>query len=76
MSTTFQLQRAVEVIERVRAKLQGADFNETATEISGITNESDNTNTLDVPSQVKRLIEEATSHENLCQTYLGWSPCW
>ena len=26
--------------------------------------------------QVDRLIEQATSHENLCQMYEGWCPYW
>ncbi len=29
-----------------------------------------------VPAQVQRLIEQATSHENLCQSYIGWCPFW
>lgn len=29
--------------------------------------------TLDVPIQVELLIKQATSHENLCQCYIGWS---
>lgn len=29
--------------------------------------------TLDVPTQVELLIKQATSHENLCQCYIGWS---
>lgn len=28
--------------------------------------------TLDVPTQVELLIKQATSHENLCQCYIGW----
>jgi tetratricopeptide (TPR) repeat protein len=31
---------------------------------------------LDVPAQVHRLICAATSHENLCQSYIGWCPFW
>ena len=26
--------------------------------------------------QVNRLIKQATSHENLCQSYIGWCPFW
>jgi serine/threonine-protein kinase mTOR len=29
-----------------------------------------------VESQVSRLIVMATSHENLCQSYIGWCPFW
>lgn len=32
--------------------------------------------TLDVPTQVELLIKQATSHENLCQCYIGWSVQW
>eukprot|EP01105_Mastigella_eilhardi_P021948 TRINITY_DN5365_c0_g1_i1.p1 TRINITY_DN5365_c0_g1~~TRINITY_DN5365_c0_g1_i1.p1 ORF type:complete len:2426 (-),score=601.66 TRINITY_DN5365_c0_g1_i1:7080-14204(-) len=53
-------QRAVSVIKRVSQKLTGRDFGEV----------------LDVPSQVDKLIKQATSHENLCQCYIGWCPFW
>ncbi len=29
-----------------------------------------------VQIQVMRLIQQATSHENLCQAYIGWCPFW
>ena len=29
-----------------------------------------------VAVQVQRLIQQATSHENLCQSYIGWCPFW
>jgi len=31
---------------------------------------------MDVGVQVDRLIEQATSHANLCQCYIGWCPFW
>ena len=31
---------------------------------------------MDVQAQVHRLIREARSHENLCQSYIGWCPFW
>ena len=31
-----------------------------------------NHNNLDVTTQVDLLIKQATSHENLCQCYIGW----
>ena len=31
---------------------------------------------LEVCEQVERLITQATSHENLCQCYIGWCPFW
>eukprot|EP01083_Nonionella_stella_P022317 61746_1 len=54
-------ERAIQVIERVSNKLTGRDF---ANEV------------LEVPAQVERLIQQATSHENLCQCYMGWCPTW
>jgi FKBP12-rapamycin complex-associated protein len=54
-------ERALTVINRVSKKLTGRDF---SNEI------------LDVPAQVQRLIEQATSHENLCQCWVGWCPFW
>jgi FKBP12-rapamycin complex-associated protein len=29
-----------------------------------------------IEAQVQRLIIGATSHENLCQSYIGWCPFW
>jgi len=29
-----------------------------------------------VEAQVQRLILAATSHENLCESYIGWCPFW
>merc|ERR1712217_453655 len=49
------------VISRVYAKLNGTDFRREP---------------LDVEAQVERLFQEATSHENLCQCYVGWCPFW
>ena len=48
------------VLERVSDKLNGTDFNK---------NEE-----LKVYDQIQRLIRQATSHENLSQSYLGWCP--
>ena len=53
--------RAVTVITRVSNKLTGRDFKNT---------------TLDVRSQVQKLILQATSKENLCQCYIGWCAFW
>ncbi|EAL66546.1 protein kinase, Atypical group [Dictyostelium discoideum AX4] len=55
-------ERALSVINRVNKKLTGRDFS---------SNE-----TLDVPEQVQKLIDQATSHENLCLSYVGWCPFW
>ncbi|KAK7093536.1 serine/threonine-protein kinase mTOR-like isoform X2 [Littorina saxatilis] len=54
--------KAVNIIQRVRDKLTGRDF---ATE-----------EPVDVTRQVELLIQQATSHENLCQCYIGWCPFW
>ena len=54
--------KALSVINRVRDKLTGRDFNP---------NER-----LAVPQQVDLLIKQATSKENLCQCYIGWCPFW
>lgn len=55
-------ERAVSVIKRVSSKLRGKDF--------------PGCGELEVPEQVQRLIEDATSVEHLCQCYLGWCPFW
>uniref|UniRef100_UPI00358FB62C serine/threonine-protein kinase mTOR-like n=1 Tax=Myxine glutinosa TaxID=7769 RepID=UPI00358FB62C len=54
--------KAISIINRVRDKLTGRDFS--------------HEETLDVPIQVDLLIKQATSHENLCQCYIGWCPFW
>jgi len=60
-------EKALSVISRVESKLKGRDF----------INENYGVQTvLDVPAQVQKLILEATSHINLCQSYIGWCPFW
>ncbi|KAG9508887.1 Serine/threonine-protein kinase mTOR, partial [Fragariocoptes setiger] len=54
--------KALAVVNRVRDKLTGRDFDPCVT--------------LDVPKQIDLLIKQATSHENLCQCYIGWCPFW
>ena len=58
--------RAVEVINRIHCKLTGRDFATT----------DDDNDVLTVEQQVDRLINEATSIENLCKLYFGWNPWW
>eukprot|EP00736_Rhodelphis_marinus_P007859 Rmarinus@m.12108 len=60
--TEFLNERAIQVMNRVNEKMTGKDFG--------------NAEALDVPSQVQRLVLQATSHENLCQCYIGWCPFW
>jgi len=54
--------KALAIINRVSNKLTGRDFKQNEV--------------LDVPSQVERLIQQATSIENLCQCYIGWCAFW
>lgn len=57
------IDRAVfSVVNRVSNKLTGRDFKPNVI--------------LDVNTQVQKLIEQATSIENLCQCYIGWCPFW
>ncbi|KAF1328387.1 Phosphatidylinositol kinase, partial [Globisporangium splendens] len=56
-------EKALSVIDRVKKKLVGRDFD-------------DGSKVLSVDAQVDRLIMQATSHENLCQLYYGWCPFW
>lgn len=53
--------KAVAILNRVREKLAGKDFTKEP---------------MDVKLQVNMLIGNATSHENLCQCYIGWCPFW
>ena len=50
--------RALAVYNRVQHKLTGRDFNPDVE--------------LTVPAQVEKLISQATSLENLCQSFSGW----
>ncbi|KAJ3427307.1 serine/threonine-protein kinase mtor [Anaeramoeba flamelloides] len=54
--------KAIEVMKRISDKLTGKDFI--------------NNFKLIIPQQVDKLIQQATSNENLCQCYLGWCPFW
>lgn len=82
-------ERAVVVMARMSNKLTGRDFSsgssvlgaassiqhaEHSTLISGDSREVDHG--LNVKLQVQKLIIQATSHENLCQNYVGWCPFW
>lgn len=52
-------ERALHVYNRVQHKLTGNDFDPNVE--------------LSIEAQVDRLIQEATSLENLCQCFSGWS---
>ncbi|KRX06464.1 Rapamycin-binding domain [Pseudocohnilembus persalinus] len=60
--TEIKNKKALEVLERIKKKLVRKDFNEKEQ--------------LSVEEQVKKLINQATSHENICQAYIGWCPFW
>eukprot|EP01089_Gocevia_fonbrunei_P013165 TRINITY_DN3292_c0_g2_i4.p3 TRINITY_DN3292_c0_g2~~TRINITY_DN3292_c0_g2_i4.p3 ORF type:complete len:109 (-),score=31.33 TRINITY_DN3292_c0_g2_i4:36-362(-) len=53
--------KAVLVMNRVVDKLKGKDF---GNEVLG------------AEEQVKKLVEQATANERLCQSYIGWCPFW
>ncbi|KAL9017036.1 MAG: hypothetical protein Q9185_005638 [Variospora sp. 1 TL-2023] len=54
--------RALQVLARVKEKLNGRDFKKDEE--------------LNVEEQVQKLIRQATSVENLCQHYIGWCSFW
>ncbi|KAJ5076740.1 serine/threonine-protein kinase mtor [Anaeramoeba ignava] len=55
-------QKALDIIDRISNKLNGRDFRKDTR--------------LDPQKQIELLIQQATSHENLCQCYIGWCPFW
>ena len=81
-------ERAVAVIARIGRKLRGTDFDDRderkgdgekddsssgSRELAG---DGGGSGAVDVQAQVDRLIREATSHINLCQSYIGWCSFW
>jgi len=54
--------RALQVIGRINQKLTGRDFKPNEV--------------LQVEQQIRNLINQATSYENLCQLFAGWCPFW
>jgi len=54
--------KAIQVLNRVKDKLTGKDFN--------------NSTPIDEITQVDLLIKQATSSENLCQCFIGWCAWW
>ena len=59
-------ERAVSVMRRMAAKLTGRDGG-----LTGAEGAADS-----IEAQVQRLIGQATSNENLCQSYIGWCAFW
>ncbi|KAG8650537.1 serine/threonine-protein kinase TOR isoform X2 [Manihot esculenta] len=81
-------ERAVVVMARMSNKLTGRDFS-TSSSVSASSNQHavDHSSLivgdtrevehgLSVKLQVQKLINQARSHENLCQNYVGWCPFW
>ncbi|XP_056160920.1 serine/threonine-protein kinase TOR isoform X3 [Syzygium oleosum] len=79
-------ERAVMVMARMSHKLTGRDFSSSPVSSSSNQPSMDHSNLfsgdsredhgLSVKLQVQKLIIQATSHENLCQNYVGWCPFW
>ncbi|KAK9677349.1 hypothetical protein RND81_11G138000 [Saponaria officinalis] len=80
-------ERAVMVMARMSNKLTGRDFSTVSTAAGASQSTTDSSNQasgdsrevehgLSVKLQVQKLIDQATSHENLCQNYVGWCPFW
>lgn len=79
-------ERAVVVMARMSNKLTGRDFSSVSSgsvSTSSIQNSADHGNSipfdtrevdhgLSIKDQVQKLIGQATSHENLCQNYVGY----
>ena len=83
--------RAVSVMQRMSHKLTGRDGSASSAAAGapgghlaghspgphGRAHEDVENSTPDgIEAQVQRLIVGATSHENLCQSYIGWCPFW
>ncbi|XP_024379368.1 serine/threonine-protein kinase TOR [Physcomitrium patens] len=72
-------ERAVAVMARMSNKLTGHDFMPTSTASHLLEPRGDGRELepgLSVKTQVQKLITQAMSHENLCQSYVGWCPFW
>ncbi|OMO63404.1 hypothetical protein COLO4_32473 [Corchorus olitorius] len=81
-------ERAVVVMARMSNKLTGRDFSSCSSTPTCSTQHSIDHSTLmsgdnrevehglSVKVQVQKLINQARSHENLCQNYVGWCPFW
>jgi FKBP12-rapamycin complex-associated protein len=60
----------VTVVQRVLDKLTGMDFQDNSASTSA------SNKPLAIPDQIDRLINEATSNDNLSTCYMGWCPLW
>lgn len=52
--------KTIDAVNRIKAKLMGNDFK--------------NKSNLEPGEQVRALIQQATSDENIAQAYIGWNP--
>jgi FKBP12-rapamycin complex-associated protein len=69
--------RALAVINRINKKLTGRDFEDEDRSDNGLlSNLNIKQKPLDYSDQVQLLIDQATSHANLCQCYIGWCAFW
>jgi hypothetical protein len=80
-------EQALMAINRVESKLKGTDFRDDPSQSGGaclflclccsfFDRPCVFVTVLNVQSQVDKLIGQATSNENLCQSYIGWCPFW
>lgn len=67
-----QTKKAQKVLNRIKEKLNGKEY--VATDL--LRSSYASKDGLSVEDQVARLIQEATSNENLCQHFPGWCPFW
>ncbi|KAG8346923.1 putative phosphatidylinositol 3 kinase [Trypanosoma vivax] len=63
-----QITKAQRVVSRIKEKLSGLEFPQSQ--------QRKGSDGFTVEEQVARLIEEATSNENLCVQFPGWCPFW
>ena len=80
-----QSRQGERVVDRIRQKLNGTEFDKQmpkdrpaafSSNHPGRENKTAAKKALSTQDQVERLIEQATSLENLAQAYIGWCPFW
>lgn len=69
-------EKAMVVIRRVLDKLNGLDFQQHQQQHPHPHPTGSSASSSTVAEQVDRLIQEATSNENLSQSFFGWCPFW
>lgn len=69
--------RAVTVVQRVLDKLTGMDFQDHLQQTASTSSAAAASHKpLAISEQIDRLINEATSNDNLSTCYMGWCPLW